>query len=187
MRKIFILAIFCTGIFAFDEAEIYQKAQNYENKGDYENAMKLYKQIAQNRFQKPKNTEISTQISNDSKISVDKALPQNSYKILSKDDVEHKSESKYAQDDRLFDISVYEPFYFLGSYDFSDKDGRKNGEVKFGFGLEMRLFMIYSGLMRKSHLLTRKGRGGKSVLIARRFVRQITNLKFLYKFLLKIV
>lgn len=149
MRKIFILAIFCAGIFAFDETEIYQKAQDYENKGDYENAMKLYKQIAQIRFQKPKNVEISTQISNDSKISVDKALPQNSYKILSKDDVEHKSESKYAQDDKLFDISVYEPFYFLGSYDFSDKDGRKNGEVKFGFGLEMPIVYDLFGLNEK--------------------------------------
>ncbi|ASM39559.1 phospholipase A [Campylobacter sp. RM12327] len=139
MKKVILSCICASMLFCENAEELYKKALEFEQNGDFKSAMKYYKISAnqslefENKLQKDityKQPVIQTKTS--------------SRKSLSNDTLEN-----------TLGIEIYKPNYFVYAYDFSDKNDRKDGEAKFQisfqkpisydlFGLDETISVAYS-------------------------------------------
>ncbi|NOX14792.1 MAG: phospholipase A [Epsilonproteobacteria bacterium] len=151
MKKILSLAIiayFNLSLFAQNASTLYEKAQKFENKGNFKQAMLLYKEAASlalkpkklEQFLKEDNKNIIKYGNNDIKsyknASTNKSLKQIIF--------------------QTFDVKPYHMNYLLPfTYDDVNHNGRKNMETKFQisfkkslaknlFGMQNELFLGYS-------------------------------------------
>lgn len=148
MKKVAILSLVCVSyLLANNSSEIYQRAMDFEAKGDYKAAMNEYKKLATQAVT-PQNS-----ITKQESVS----LKADNYPIQNNEVYETPAKPKTTKtskkalypkanaEDKQF-LYVYNPNYIGYAYDFDDKDDRKHGEVKFQISLEKPLFDNLLGL-----------------------------------------
>jgi len=136
MRKILAFLIFVNLAFAAGD-DFYQKALEFENKGDFKNAMKFYKLAAQNggiSANLAANSEINSNANFDTnsplqpaQIYAENSAPQ---EIKPQNRANSASEKRIEYGDDFW-LSPYKPTYIGYAGDFTHKNDRKHQEVKF--------------------------------------------------------
>lgn len=131
MKRTLSLLVLASSLFASNIDDLYKKAQDYEEIGNYKEAMLLYKQIAL------KETKINN-------IYVDEDKKKKDVKVATKiiDKIEDKETEQTVQQmiASSFNLYPYKDNYFLPfSYDLNKKDDRKQTETKFQISLKKPL------------------------------------------------
>ncbi|QKF64057.1 phospholipase A [Campylobacter corcagiensis] len=153
MKKISVLSLVCASFLMANNSEIYQKALEYEAKGDYKSAMLEYKKLA-TKVVVPQNTIAKDESFFDaSSQNTEPTSTQNAQTLYTKDTKSSSKKSLYpkAKEENPQWLYMYEPTYIGWAYDFNDKDGRngkgrKNDELKFQLSFQKPLFDDLIGL-----------------------------------------
>lgn len=141
MNKIFLLIFLCFSVvFGETDRQLYDKALEFEQNGDYENAMLYYKMSAQKTLDNSQNTNENLNLQEENTVS-EPILPQNT-----NDNESNLSSDQNSDINEFLGIRMYEPMYLVGAYDFAGKAGRENQEIKFQLSFEKPLFYDTFGL-----------------------------------------
>ena len=151
-RAIFgLLAIFCILSANENLLELYQKANEFEKSGDTQNAMQIYKKIAEISLNLEQNSQIqTTQNSQNSSNLNPQSIVENSPNLEISENLQNSTNSE--QNELFLGLKAYEPIYVLWTHDFKSKEDRKRNELKFSFSLERPMLYDFFGLDEKISL-----------------------------------
>ena len=169
MKKIVYLSLIATLSLANNFSdEVYQKslqkAMEFEQKGDYKNAMLEYKKLAE--FSKRKNEILQKEVVKENINTLNKSQDEvkphyvdlNSQNLdepkttLKNEEIKPKISQKLkplypkANEENPQWLYMYEPTYIGYAYDFSKKPDRKKGEAKFQISFQKPIFDDILGL-----------------------------------------
>ena len=143
--------------------ELYTKAVEFENKGEFKKAMQIYKKIAQNSLNLEQNLQVlatenmenSQNLANS--LTKTQEIDENSQNIVEKypnlENLEISQNSANSEQNELFlGLKAYEPIYVLWTHDFKSKEDRKRNELKFSFSLERPMLYDFFWLDEKISL-----------------------------------
>lgn len=126
MKKIIFSCVCASMLFSQTADEFYKKAVEFEQSGDFQNAMKYYKMSAEKsiNFENTLQKDVTHETKNEP--------------ILQSKTTTRENISSSSLEDKL-GIRLYKPTYFIYAYDFHDKGDRHNGESKFQISIEKPL------------------------------------------------
>ena len=130
-----LLAIFCILSANENLLELYQKANEFEKNGEIQNAMQIYKKIAEISLNLEQNSQIQTtqNLENSSNLNP-QSIVENSANLEISENLQNSANSE--QNELFWGLKAYEPIYVLWTHDFKSKEDRKRNELKFSFSLE---------------------------------------------------
>ena len=135
MNKILVLSVALGSVlFATSADELYQKALDFENAGNYKEAMKYYKLAAQNGGISQNSAASQNLASNDKA-----EIHATSNSTSSYDKASKETKSKISYDD-YFWVSSYEPIYVGFARDFDGDSAKERNEVKFQINFQKALW-----------------------------------------------
>lgn len=146
MNKFLLLGLCVGSLLALSSDELYQKAGEFESRGDYKNAMLYYKMAAKRELEITPNRDEGSKekSSGEAKARDDENLAVTNVDFSQKP-------PKAEKDSYDSSVQIYQtPVYLQFAYDFNRKDDRKQGEVEFGFSFEKPLIYDLFGYGEKT-------------------------------------
>lgn len=147
MKK-FIPLIIVTFSFSEDSNVLYEQALEYENQGNYKEAMLLYKKIASSNFSKEDKYILDLSKNQEHKVDTYTIMKKDFYqKQIDKVKDKETDESLEQLITKDFSLYPYKKNYLLpATYNMNDVEGRKNFETTFQISVEKPISYNFFGL-----------------------------------------
>lgn len=147
MKK-FIPLIIVTFSFSEDSNVLYEQALEYENQGNYKEAMLLYKKIASSNFSKEDKYILDLSKNQEHKVDTYTIMKKDFYqKQIDKVKDKETDENLEQIITKDFSLYPYKKNYLLpATYNINDLEGRKNFETAFQISVEKPISYNFFGL-----------------------------------------
>ena len=147
MKK-FIPLIIVTFSFSEDSNVLYEQAQEYENQGNYKEAMLLYKKIASSNFSKEDKYILDLSKNQEHKVDTYSTMKKDFYqKQIDKVKDKETDESLEQLITKDFNLYPYKKNYLLpATYSINDIEGREKLETAFQISVEKPISYNFFGL-----------------------------------------
>ena len=147
MKK-FIPLIIVTFSFSEDSNVLYEQAQEYENQGNYKEAMLLYKKIASSNFSKEDKYILDLSKNQEHKVDTYTIMKKDFYqKQIDKVKDKETDESLEQLITKDFNLYPYKKNYLLpATYSINDIEGREKLETAFQISVEKPISYNFFGL-----------------------------------------